>query len=296
MLVFIHIEKCAGTTFKKILQHNYAGGFCDVRPLFGNANKEINLYVQNAYNNIVLDGGNPNQFLARDLKTYKQIAPWLKCIGGHSLRPCLGLEIVESEIQFVTILREPISRYISYYTYGSGKPRKLWKFSFDEYLEKPNFHNFQTKKIACGSDIEKAKLILSNQFMVVGVMEHFDEFLCVLKRRLAIPNFSIFYSSVNNRHTQIMDHWSKYEDKIYQNNSLDIELYNYVLNTIIPRQRAEYGKNLQDDVSQFKISNQSRDVGFSAKAFQQKLMQRFYFDFIAGIIRRMSGMHWGGPY
>jgi hypothetical protein len=296
MLAFVHIEKCAGTTFKSILQRNYGGGFCDVRPLFGPSDKRFDPRARGAYNSLVLDGANPSQFGPRDLQAYKRLAPWLRCVAGHSLRPCLGLESVEPNLRYVTILREPISRYISYYTYGTGRPRRAWGFSFEEYLDKPNFHNFQTKKLACNSDIEAAKLILDKHFLLVGIMEQFDQFLCLLQRRIGLANFNIAYRSLNTRYTRKSDFLNQFEHRISQNNSLDLELYNHVIETILPRQRAEYGEDLQDAVSRFKIKNESTHREASLRAFQQKLLQRLYFDPASGVIRRISGLPWGGPY
>lgn len=296
MLAFIHIEKSAGTTFKSILQRNYGAGFCDVRPLFGPSDKQFDPPARESYVEIVRNGGNPSQFGPRDLKAYRQLAPWIHCVAGHSLRPCLGLEKAVAELQYVTILREPVSRYVSYYTYGTGTPRRPWNFSFEEYLSKPNFHNFQTKKIACRADIEAAKAILDKQFMMVGIMEEFDEFLCLLKRKIEPASFDISYQSLNTMRDRQKIDLTEFSEIIRQNNRVDLELYAYVKETILPRQRAEYGADLRDVVASFKITNENRKTELSMRSFVKKLVQRMYIDVAVGIMRRLSGLSWSGPY
>jgi hypothetical protein len=298
MLAFVHIEKSAGTTLKSIFQQNFGPGFAEVRPLFPTAQNDFDPEDRQAYNHIVQDGANPRQFGPRDLTTYRYLNPWLSCFSGHSIRPCLGLEKSVPELRYITILREPGRRYVSYYNYthGPNNPRKIKKITFEEFLEKKHFHNFQTKKIACRDDLHAAQDVLDRKFMLVGVMEEFDEFLIMLKQKLGSKTFTINYRALNTRPAPSTDYFKQYREQIEENNKLDITLYHYVLDTILPRQRIDYGPDLESDVARFKSANQFSKDRKPFRALLQKAFQRVYLDTAAGLIRRRSGFPWGGTY
>ena len=298
MLAFAHIEKCAGTTFKSILKRNFGVAFCDVRPLVSPAQKGFDKNTAEIYNSIVADGANPNLFGPADLKLYQRLIPWLKCFAGHSVRPCLGLANDSPHIQFVTILREPLSRYVSHYSYGErASARHPWPFSFEDYLKKPRFQNFQTKKIAGISDLDSAIRILENSFTLVGTMDGFDEFLVLLKTKLAYPEFDIRYRKLNIQNKSGgRPLLTQYAEEINRNNKLDLELYRYAAETLMPRYQKEFGGSLERAVTDFQRQNLTTKPINSSREIHQKLAQRLYYDNIAGILRKRAGLRWGGPY
>ncbi len=297
MLAFVHIEKTAGRTFRSILRRNFGVGYCDVRPLFPARHKQFDSASQEIYNRIVLGDGHPSQFGPGDLRMYKRLAPWVRCIAGHSVRSCLGLERVSPELRYVATFREPISRYLSHYTYGKrSAARSPFTFSFEEYLEKQNFSNFQTKKIAGTENLEAAKAILNSRFLLVGDMNTFDEFLVLLRQKFGGKRFNIDYRSINVRRPENSDGFVKFAERVRQNNSVDIELYEYVVNTILPRQRAEYGPGLQESLALFKKEKASKYPAESFRSVIQKIAARLYYDPAAGIIRKAYGLPWEGEY
>lgn len=297
MLAFVHIEKTAGRTFRSVLRRNFGACYCDVRPLFPSRHKQFDSASQKIYDQIVLGEGHQSQFGPGDLRVYKRLAPWVRCIAGHSVRSCLGLESVSPDLRYVAIFREPISRYLSHYTYGTRSSASTpFTFSFEEYLEKQNFNNFQTKKIAGTENLEAAKAILNSTFLLVGDIKNFDEFLVLLRQKLAGERFNIFYKSINVRCPENNDVFASFAERIRLNNSVDIELYEYVVNTILPKQRAEYGPGLQEALALFKKENASKLPAESLRSVIQKIAARLYYDPAAGIIRKAHGLPWAGEY
>jgi hypothetical protein len=174
--------------------------------------------------------------------------------------------------------------------------RGPWRFSFEEYLTKKNFHNFQTKKIACVEDLDTAKRVLDKSFAMVGVMEQFEEFLVLFQREFGGAGFDIGFRRHNVQRVQKTDYLERFGDVIKENNKVDMELYKHVVEVIMPRQREKFGIGLHEAVAEFNAQNISREEASSFHIVTHKLLQRFYVDIAAGIIRRRFGLPWGGPY
>jgi hypothetical protein len=115
---------------------------------------------------------------ADDFQLYLRVAPWLKCLSGHAVRPWLLLEQGVTDCAFLGILRDPIARYVSYYTYGGGAElRQPWPYTFEEYLEKEEFHNYQTKRIAGTGDATQALKIITNHYWSFAHLQKMDTML-----------------------------------------------------------------------------------------------------------------------
>ena len=96
MLAFIHIEKAAGQTFIRIMENNYIFRHCRVAPL-----RKEHLGV----------------FNWADLRMLLRVNPFLNAIAGHSIFPYSDLKRYVPDVRYVTILRDPVKRYISHYQY-----------------------------------------------------------------------------------------------------------------------------------------------------------------------------------
>lgn len=217
---FVHIEKAAGITFTSILEENFTFKHCRVESL----KKRF-----------------PVVFDAEDMMVVQRINPFVEAISGHPVRPFSDLGSIIREINYITLLREPVARYLSHYQYWVERMNN--PLSFDDFLKDESVQNFQTKKIAGSDDIEIAKKYLDS-FFLVGIVEDFDSFLTVLQKKMAPRNFGINYEKKNIGSSKIVNkilfNLDKYKDQIMDNNSLDMELYRYAKNLLEKEKKVNY--------------------------------------------------------
>ena len=280
ILAFVHIEKAAGTTLIHILRRNFLLRHFDVRPLTTNLNGGIEFN---------------SQFSASDLNKTLRINPFLQCIAGHAIKPYGDIVEHYPSIRFITLMRNPIKRYVSHYQYWIEKMGR--NVSFDEFLGLDEISNFQTKKISGTENLSQAKDILENNFFLVGIVEMFDEFLILLKNKLASMKFEPWYriknKAKNNKvSSQITEH---YYDQIVQRNSVDIELYQFVKSQLVPQAQHLYGEAFGKDLEKFRIENESK----SPAMFKSRLdyvLRKFYIEPVGGMLRLANGLPYKGSY
>ena len=279
LLVFVHIERAAGTTMEHILRRNFFMRHIEVRPLSSTSN---------------------GVFSASDLKKTLRFNPLLLSISGHAIYPCLSsLESETNNVKYITLLRDPIQRYISHYQFLVERMQK--KISFKDFLANEAYTNLQTKKIAGAPDIEKASEILRERFLLIGIVELFDEFLIMLRRKLLPFSFEPKYQRRNagersSLRVKLEDEMSReYQDAILDRNALDIKLYRYAISEIIPSQRMEYGPSLERDVIGFHQS--CHRIGSSMlKSYVDYIIRKVYYNLAFGLMRACHGLPYRGCY
>ena len=235
LLAFVHIRKCAGTTLLSILRSNFFLTHLDIKP----ATKRHKRFLDD-----------------QDLGFALRINPFISSIAGHKVSPAARLETLVPNIRYITTFRDPRARYLSDYIYHVEVEKR--PVTFEHWLTIEQFKNCQTKAITGTSNVDNAIDAIEKQLWLVGICEAYDEFLLMLKKKLAIPGFDIRYKSrrvasdrkATDRARQI--EWDKYHDAIYENNRSDYELYNYVRQIVLPRQRSGYGAELERDLAEFK--------------------------------------------
>lgn len=207
ILAFVHIEKAAGITFSSILDQNFTFKHCRVEPL----KKRF-----------------PVIFDAQDMRIIQRINPFVEVISGHPVRPFGNLDSAVEEVKYITLLREPVSRYLSHYQFWVERMNN--PLTFEEFLNDETVQNFQTKKIAGKDDLELAKKYLDD-FFLVGVIEQFDAFLKVFQKKMSPVAIDINYEKKNIGSKRIVKEISSnfdlYEGRIKENNALDFALYSY---------------------------------------------------------------------
>ena len=274
ILAFVHIERAAGTTLIHILRRNYFMRYVDVRPL-SIESKGI--------------------FTAKDMKKTLIINPFISCIAGHSVKPYSDLTNKFPNIGYITLMRDPVKRYISHYQYWIEK--KGEKLNFDEFLGIDDLSNFQVKKIAGSEDLSLAKEILTNKVFLVGFVEQFDEFLVLLKRKLYPFNFIPFYRVRNVKINKSMGQniLVKYREQIIEKNRLDIHLYNYATEEIIPKLKEWYGSHFNQDVNAFKNRNMINPPAMT-KRYIDYVCRKLYYERISGFVRHINCLPSKGSY
>ena len=235
ILAFVHIYKAAGTTLAHILRLNFFLTHLDVR---------------------VLCEDSRGIFQSADMKKIMLINPFVRCISGHDIKPYSDLLDKFPGIRYITLLRDPIKRTLSQYQYNVEKLGS--NLSFDEHLRIPGENNTQTRWIAGSDDIDLAKKNIIKRFFLVGIVEEFDEFLILLRKKLEPLKFRPGYRTQNVAKkdspikADINRHFDAYREKIIRRNHLDIELYNYIKEEILPKEKKDYGPSFEFDVAQFK--------------------------------------------
>ena len=214
-LIFIHIPKNGGNTFKRILEKNF-----DERTIFS---VEVINHVTD----------NLNEFV--DLPEEKKEE--IRLLRGH-IR--FGLhEHFNQETEYVTFLRNPLERVLSFYNFVlERKNHRLYheihKMSFAEFVQNikdDDVHNAQIRYLS-GMNTDESTMLnqalknIDRYFPVVGIMEQFDKSLILLKKHYhwRWPTYRILNkSNVKNKSKITIDNETK--NLIEELNAGDYELY-----------------------------------------------------------------------
>lgn len=213
LVCFLHIEKCAGTTTNDILKNNY-----------------WNYYLDSPYIYEGLDDHQRFHLKCKELYLISKKIPGFKTFGGHSIRIYENYgKLLNKDIFYFTILRNPINRYISNYLFIKQNLKR--NISFDEYLNNKYYSNFITKKIGGEENIDTALYVLNKYNVFVGFTKHYDLSLLFLQKLLQSygEKFCINYEKRNvnqlNNKENIDKLKQEYNKKILDKNNIDILLY-----------------------------------------------------------------------
>ncbi|WP_185151571.1 sulfotransferase family 2 domain-containing protein [Peribacillus simplex] len=201
LLIFLHIQKTAGSSLRTFVKKQYEEG----ETWFGRTLEDL-----------------------KDIEKDKY-----QCLGGHF--PYGIHENFSRPYSYFTMLREPIDRVISYYsfiqnkeTHGKhdrsvGMDLKSFMKTFDSKTE-----NFQTRRITGGKpNLEKAKEHLLRDFSFVGLTERFEESLYLMKKEYQWPTFSYKNRNITKTRLDKSEIPEKITSYIAERNELDIELYRF---------------------------------------------------------------------
>ena len=217
LLIFIHIPKTAGTTLSDVLKQQYKKS--DIITIHGTVEENVEKFQEKYYQN----------------------QNTVRLIKGHMT---YGLhKVLDCPYTYITVLRNPVSRIISVYYYllqsNLHPQHHLVKGkTLAEFVSSGTAHNNGQTRFIAGqynpSDrgqsinlLERAKNNLKENFTVVGLTERFDETLMLLKRKLDWVYMPLY---VKQNKSKKPDKATITEDTvtlIQNQNSLDIELYQY---------------------------------------------------------------------
>jgi len=271
ILAFVHINKAAGTTLTHILRLNFFMTHVDVH---------------------ALSKDSKGVFQTKDMKKIMIINPFVRSIAGHRIKPFSDLSDAFPGIRYITLLRDPIQRTISHYQFNVEKHGS--NIGFDEYLQRPVSFNRQTRTISGSSDITLAKKIIKERFFLVGIVEEIDEFLILLKKKLEPFRFRPGYRMQNVAkkdspiRADINRQFDRYHHKIIQRNLLDIELYNYVKNEVLPKEKKAYGSTFERDVAQFK--RLPKCYTHNTLRHMDYICRKCYYKPILTLIKKINGL------
>jgi hypothetical protein len=215
-LIFIHLPKTAGTSLRRTIQKNYRS-----KELFFVYNKNPRFHsIDDLYN-----------FVPEDFEKYKIIMGHLSF--NRRLFPF-------NDRRFVTLVREPVQRCISYYHHVMN--RREWRGrqqSLPEYMETSGdiqFQNHQTRLLSnmkrnpiTGKHLENAIRNIEKYFLHVGTSETFPQTVEYLSMTLGWSKKKIFYENTTLKKQTTTDCLSEdILDRLRELNEYDIKLYEWV--------------------------------------------------------------------
>ncbi len=183
-LVYIHIPKCAGSTVRNLMVRNFG-------------QRLERFYTDRR-----------GEFLPDDemLALVSAMRPDKLALSGHDLRPLPSDVAARHGIDYFTFLRDPLKRAISLYHYERKITRKkmpdhISQAPFEEYLrERPKYDraisNWQVHNLSEAGIYEAAREALES-FLVVGLVEAFDESLILLREAVHWRRLRIGYRKAN---------------------------------------------------------------------------------------------------
>lgn len=233
MLVFVHINKTAGSTVRYMLRSSFGTHHCDVEPWHA--------------------AWSDPPFSADDLRRLRKLYPKLESIAGHRITGYEDLGEAGTTLEYFTFVRDPIKATASRFQYNIGY-RKKRDLVFADWIRNDWVRNYQTKRIAGTADLDAAIDIIRNKNIFVGVRERFDESMVLLKG-LRANHLDISHRRVNVAPDNTVAKRLTSEDKtlrmLEEANEVDTQLYAWVSRELYPGFQEEYGPRLQQDVDTY---------------------------------------------
>jgi hypothetical protein len=234
LLVFVHINKTAGTTLRYILRSSYGARHCDVEPWHG--------------------PWTDPPFSTADLRRVRRLYPRLASIAGHRVSGYVDLDEPATDLRYLTILREPIALCASRFQYRLDH-RQRTDLSFEEWIQKDWARDAQTQRIGGTTNAEDAIRTIARKDIFVGLTEAFDESI-VLLRSLRAPDLDIRYAPVNvaksSRVAKDLLDDPRSRAMIVEANQADLQLYRHVRDELFPAMQREFGPSLDHAVASFR--------------------------------------------
>lgn len=242
MLVFIHINKTAGSTVRYILRSTFGVNHCEVEP----------------WHAPWIDP----PFLTQDLQRLRKLYPHLESIAGHRVTGYVDLSESGTDFKYFSFMRDPLKTCASRFQYNI-QYRKKKNLVFEEWIQKDWTRDHQTKMLAGAPDVKKAIQIIKDKKIFVGLTERFDESMLLLKA-LLVNNLNISYQPVNvARKNALAERLLSTESTrrmLVEANQADLELYDFVKKELFPSFQREYGPRLVTDLAAYQ---NNRDKNFN---------------------------------
>jgi hypothetical protein len=243
-IIFLHLPKTGGVTLRRTLKWKYAPHMLNFETLTKPAKSLGDVPLSERRNARVLTGH--------------------LHYGVHDFIP--------RRCEYITLLREPIARVVSYYYYILGHP-KHWRhaelvrsgMSLDEFVQtsaERGVENDQTRMLSgrgageldAGTlgrkALDEAKRNLE-KFLIVGLTERFDESFILIRRALAWK-FPLYVTA--NVSTRPKPASEAAVELIRQRNQLDLELYEFARGLFSAAIERE-GESLRREVAIFEALN-----------------------------------------
>lgn len=172
-IFFLHIAKCGGTSVANAIAKCYkpwrASNISTVVTLNEEAARFADQHAIADYRHV-----------RRDLLNYLMSIPEIKCLSGHFQYSNVAHDTFLNEWHFVTVLRDPVARWLSHYRYNAARGRIT--MPIEEFIETEQARSFgrafvdeiteDLDKSALGTDeLTEIAVARYKKFSVIGTIE-----------------------------------------------------------------------------------------------------------------------------
>ena len=230
-ILFVHIYKTAGSSFRSILTNN-----------FGKNHITVNFTNEPVY-----------EFTKEEFERIHKLNPKFQALSTNHIDIS---DLDRNNFVIVSFIRDPFRQVVSHF-------KQLIKLDIEK-NNKDHFKSFAKRHLNAQTNILLGnKKVYSqtfervfNSYTFIGLTEEFDESLVVFKKKiLNCPEFDVRYKKQNVSKVELAFDISDSEKKeIYELNKLDYQLYLQVKKTLENCKR-EIGDEFIRDVEKFKIEN-----------------------------------------
>jgi hypothetical protein len=251
VIIFLHIHKTGGTSFRSILEKNFGASCCHTNQ----TRREL--------------------FTQADLEFVKKVFPRLRAITGHNLIDPLQLSV--SDPFYATFLREPVARAISHYQ--DSVLRGGNRASFEESLQNDGrLSNWHVKLMAGGENLDQAKYFLE-RCDFIGLTEKFNLSLEVFGKLAPCPlnlNYKRLIVAKDNKIQKALLADPRMLEMARERNQLDLELYAFALNEIFPKLCRKAGVNVADKIPSYEVSRNDMMLKYKFGRVYNKVFRQVY--------------------
>lgn len=195
-IFFLHIAKCGGTSVANAITKSYKPWRVKNIGAIVNLNEEAARFADE---HTMSD----YRHVRRDLLNYMMAMPDIKCLAGHFQYSNVAHEAFMDQWHFVTMLRDPVARWLSHYRYNSAQGSI--SIPIEEFIETNQARSFGRAYVdEITEDLDKEALGINElttialsryrKFSVLGTIENSADFAQRFEEkfghRLRIPHLN----------------------------------------------------------------------------------------------------------
>lgn len=287
VLLFMHMPKAGGATFRDVLKRQYPSGTTmdiESRAIQPTLNIFKTLPDENKQN--------------------------IRCIMGHMGFGIHAFLPAGVPYTYLTIIRDPVKRTLSMYNFIISRPNHpLYKIirgmSFAEFVRSdvtPELNDGQTRIIATGEctdlamsdrtrvteeDYARAEQRLDEHFGFVGILEEYDSCVMILKQIMGWQDVRYFAKHVSKKKPGSMR--ERISDEILTEvtrlNPYDMRLHEYARRRF-EQALSEYRGDIQADIAAFHEENRRYNL-YRAPLLKASYYTRSAFKFLRNLAGRL---------